>query len=165
MLAQGWTSVEGCQQHLRESVLAHHNVYDHSDPQMTMTSNDCENGSQDDKEGWHNKTRDIPSDILEQKGPNPHLFTVTALFFQSCNKIKGLLSGPSWLFSCCTTFGPDSNPYLAQITTSQNVFCFFFAFQNVPRYLFSQCSLNIDQILPQIRLKKRLLFAFSSTQT
>ena len=59
-------------------------------------------------------------------------------FLSVHKKFEGLLAGPSWPFLCCNKLGPENNPYLAQIITLQNghLFAFFFAFENVLKYLF-----------------------------
>ena len=48
-------------------MLARHNIYDHSDRQMTLTSNDSDNGNNGDKEGL----RDANGDILSEHSGTP----------------------------------------------------------------------------------------------
>ena len=59
------------------------------------------------------------------------------------------------------SLGPAKNPYSAQRTTPQNGICFIFmALNNVLKYLFLQCFLNINQNFPQTKwaLKKSMTF-------
>ena len=90
---------------------------------------------------------------------------VSALFFEKkcAHKFPKLSSGPSWPFLCCNKLGPDNNINLAQIITLENGHYFlFFAFENVLKYLFLQCFLNINQNLAKKRAKKNDNFSHFS---
>ena len=63
-------------------------------------------------------------------------------------KVWKLLSGPSWRFLKRTQLGPDNNFQLRPDNNFQKctIFCFFFAFKNVPKYLFYSVFENQENL-------------------
>ena len=63
------------------------------------------------------------------------------------------------------SLGPAKNPYSAQRATPQNGTCFIFmALNNVLKYQFLQCFLNINQNFPQSKWAPKKTMTFHNVQ-